>query len=83
MYAAELSNFSLWWLFPVVMIVICFLVMRGRKGSIMCGFGSGERNSHDKNISDSAKEILDKRYARGEIDEEEYRQRKKILNQGN
>ena len=42
MYAAEVSNFSLWWLFPLVMIVLCFLMMRGRKGSMMCGFGSGD-----------------------------------------
>ena len=82
MYASELSNFSLWWLLPLVMIVLCFLVMRGRKGSMMCGFSSGHENSSSNNISDSAKEILDKRYARGEIDEEEYQQKKRILNQG-
>jgi uncharacterized membrane protein len=83
MYTAELSNFSLWWLFPLVMIIICFLVMRGRKGSMICGFGSGDENSHYKNISDSGEEILNKRYARGEIDEEEYQHKKRILNQGN
>ena len=82
MYASELSNFSLWWLLPLVMIVLCFLAMRGRKGSMMCGFSSGHENSSCNNISDSAKEILDKRYARGEIDEEEYQQKKRILNQG-
>jgi hypothetical protein len=33
MYAAVVSNFSLWWLLPLVMIFLCFLMMRGRKGS--------------------------------------------------
>ena len=83
MYAAEVSNFSLWWIFPLVMIVFCLLMMRGRKGSMKCGFGSGIESSHRTNVSDSAKEILDKRYARGEIDKEEYQERKRILNQHN
>jgi uncharacterized membrane protein len=43
MYATEVSNFSLWWIFPLVMIVLCFLMMRGRKGSMMCGFGSRDK----------------------------------------
>jgi len=83
MYAAEVSNFSLWWLFPLVMIVLCLLMMRGRKGSMMCGFGSGHENSQRTNISDSAKDILDRRYARGEIDKQEYQEKKRILNQDN
>ncbi|MGD9183560.1 MAG: SHOCT domain-containing protein [Desulfobacterales bacterium] len=83
MYAAEVSNFSLWWLFPLVMIVLCCLMMRGRKGSMMCGFDSGNENSRRTEVSDSAKDILDKRYARGEIDKEEYQEKKRILNQHN
>jgi len=83
MYAAEVSNFSLWWLFPLVMIVICFLMMLGRKGSMMCGFGSSDEDSHRINVSDSAKDLLDKRYASGEIDKEEYEEKNRILNQHN
>jgi hypothetical protein len=55
MYAAEVSNFSLWWLFPLVMIALCFLMMRGQKGSMMCGFGSRDEDSHGINVSDSVK----------------------------
>ena len=83
MYAVEVSNFSLWWLFPLVMIVLCFLMMRGRKGSMMCGFGSSDEDSHRINVSDSAKDLLDKRYASGEIDKEEYEEKNRILNQHN
>jgi uncharacterized membrane protein len=83
MYAAEVSNFSLWWLFPLVMIVLCFLMMRGRKGSMMCGFGPRDEGRHGINDSVSAKDILDKRYARGEIDKEEYEEKNRILIQDN
>jgi hypothetical protein len=40
MYGAEFFDFSLWWVFPLVMIVLCFFMMRGRRGSTMCGFNS-------------------------------------------
>ena len=83
MFPAEVSNFSLWWLFPLVMIALCFLMMRGRKGSMMCGFGSSDEDSYRINVSDSAKNILDKRYASGEIDKEEYEEKNRILNQHN
>jgi uncharacterized membrane protein len=51
-----------WWIFPLIMMVICFLFMRGR---CMCG-----HRSHDKDHdgSESAGEILDRRYASGEIE---------------
>lgn len=37
--------------------------------------------SNNTKVVTSARDILDKRYANGEIDEEEYKKRKKILNQ--
>ena len=83
MFMADGYNFSLLWLFPLVMVVLCFLIMRGRKGSMMCGCGSGAENNQPENSHDSAGDILDKRYARGEIDKEEYEQKKRFLNQDN
>jgi len=57
-------------------------MMRGRRGAMMCGFG--KRRSENSRISDSnsAMEILEKRYAFGDISKEEYEEKKSALNQG-
>lgn len=70
--------YEFWWIFPIVMVILCFLMMRGRTGSMMCGFGSHD-DSRFTERSDTAKEILDKRYARGEIDQREYEEKKEKL----
>ena len=79
MFWSEFSDGSLWWLLPLAMMALCFFMMRGRKGSMMCGFGSHDEDNPHKNASDSAMDILDKRYALGEIDSEEYAVKKRIL----
>ena len=79
MFGAGFCNFSLWWLIPVAMMVLCFFLMRGRKGTMMCGFGSHNQSSHSVNPSDSAMDLLDKQYATGQIDEKEYEKKKIIL----
>ena len=45
----------------------------------MCGFGSHDKDSHHISASDSATDILDKRYASGEIDKEGYEKKKRTL----
>ena len=70
-----------WWILPLVMMILCFLMMRGRKGSMMCDLGSRSRDDRQISDSDSAIEILDKRYALGEIKKEEYEEKKRILKQ--
>ena len=79
MYALEASNFSYWWIVPIVMIILCFLMMRGRMGTMMCGFGPCGLDKYQTRRSDTAMEILDKRYASGEISKEEYEERKSSL----
>ncbi|NIQ37239.1 MAG: SHOCT domain-containing protein [Proteobacteria bacterium] len=69
-----------WWIFPIAMMVLCFFMMRGR----MCCW-MGRTNSKDIDHPDrgdssaSAREILDRRYALGEINKEEYEEKKRDI----
>jgi putative membrane protein len=83
MAGAEVCGSSWWWIFPLVMMFLCFFMMRGRRGSMMCGFGARRpENSRSRiNDSNSAIEILDKRYAFGDISKEEYEEKKSVLDQ--
>jgi uncharacterized membrane protein len=73
MFGSECFDFSFWWIFPVVMIALCFFMMRGRMGMMMCG------SSSHINVSDSPTDILKKRYVLNEISREEYEERKRDL----
>jgi len=79
MYDSEIFSASLWWICPILMIAMCFFLMKGRRGSMMCGFGSRDTNSRQISASDSATDILDKRYVSGEVDKEEYEEKKRTL----
>lgn len=79
-----------WWIFPlmffIIMIVMCFLMMRrGGMGCMWCGRrmgGPGFRDDMERGRgerSQSALEILDKRYARGEIEKQEYEDKKAAI----
>jgi putative membrane protein len=71
-----------WWIFAIIMIgmlVLCFFMMRGRMGSLMCGPGSRGKDLPGKEAGESALDILDKRYARGEVDKQEYEEKKKTI----
>jgi putative membrane protein len=79
MYSSEFCNFPYWWLFPLVMIVLCFFMMRGGRAWKMCGFGPWRMGRRQTGVPDSAIEILNKRYASGEINKEEYEEKKRTL----
>jgi putative membrane protein len=71
-YGGAWNGFHWWWLIPVAMMILCFLMMRGRRSWVT----GRPRSRHG---SDSAREILDKRYALGELSKEEYEEKKKDI----
>jgi len=79
MYGSELCAFSFWWIVPIVMMILCFFMMRGRRGTVMGGFGCCGRDWQKAKGSQSAKDILDRRYASGDIDKTEYDEKKRTL----
>jgi len=67
-----------WWIFPLLMIIMCFFMMsRGCFGCMMGKHMSGDKEKRTQADSgESAFNILNKRYASGEIDRNEYEAKK-------
>jgi putative membrane protein len=79
-------GYGFWWLFPIIMIImmaLCYFMMRGRMGSMMCWPGFRRTGSHGEDASDPALDTLNKRYARGEINKEEYEEKKRVITDHN
>ena len=72
---------SYWWIFPLVMIIFCIFFMRRGCGGMMSGFGPHAGDTSLYGTGKSALEILDKRFAQGDIDEDEYEEKKRKLTQ--
>ena len=71
-----MGGFGWMWLMPVFWIVILGLIIWAIVASVR---GSSKSMGSDSSKADSALELLKKRYARGEIDKQEYEEKKKDL----
>ena len=72
-----MGGFGGMWFMPIIMIVFWGLVIWGVV-ALVRGVASPS-NTGSSNQADSALEILKRRYARGEINKEEFEERKKDL----
>ncbi len=79
MFGNEFSCFSWWWFIPLGMMALCFFMMNRRRGAWPCGWSARRMDEKPMGPNEAALEILGKRYARSEIDEEGYRSRRPIL----
>ena len=66
-----------WWAFPVAMPIVMVAIM---VVVLYLVFGRGGDAQHGRRDAEPAIEILRKRYAKGEINREEFEQMKRDLN---
>jgi putative membrane protein len=80
-YGYGMGGMWLWWLFGLLLVVglvlLAVLVVRSLAG----GTGSGAPSAPGPLPPSQAREILDERYARGEVSTEEYHERLRSLDQ--
>ena len=69
-------GYGFWWIFPIIMIAmmaLCFFMMTGHGGAMMCS------GSHGEKASDRHPDILNRKYAHGEINKQEYEEKKEDI----
>lgn len=67
----------LMWLFWIVLLVAFVYFLRG-----LFGRGAGPGNTAETPREKSALEVLEERYAKGEIGKEEFEERRRVLKSG-
>ena len=66
-------GFGWMWFFPLIFLALCLLIMFGMFFRHGTGHGAGRGGE------ENAREILDRRYAKGEIDKQKYEEMKHAL----
>ncbi|HTN71566.1 MAG TPA: SHOCT domain-containing protein [Methylomirabilota bacterium] len=82
MFPCSGFGYGYWWTFPIIMIgmlALCFFMMRGQMGSLIRRPGGRGNDADGEEVAESALDILNKRYARGEINREEYEEKKRTI----
>jgi len=65
-------GFGFMWIFPLIFLAVFVFFMRGMFGQ--------NNNQNQNTTTETPREILDKRFAKGEINKDEYEEIKKTLN---
>ena len=73
-----MGNFGWGWFMPIFMILFWGLIIWGIV-ALARGLSGSSNSDSSSSRPDSALEVLKKRYARGEIDKEDYEEKKKDL----
>lgn len=68
--------FGWMWIFPAVFLIVCVVFLFTLFSR---GFGCWGAHRHRHGSGESARDILDKRYARGEIAKDQYEEMKRDL----
>lgn len=69
------------WFFPIIMfgVMIVFFYLFFRRGGCRFPWWNPEEHFREKEKTDTAIEILKKRYAKGEITKDEFEEMKKVI----
>lgn len=72
MHGPYAGGFSFFMIFPAIFLIFLLIFLVARRGAFRggCGGALGRHKRHPHAIS--ARDLLDQRYARGEIDHEQY-----------
>ena len=77
---SENFGFGGWWIIPIICMIMMFFFMMFRRGGFRPPWGqNSDRHQSENKDSETAIDILKKRYARGEITKDEFDQMKKDL----